>query len=167
MQDVFFRRQKKPFLETCRRIAVVGLDTDSDSASFVATEKLLGSGLEILPVLSDRREFLGVQCYASLRDVAGKIDIVQIYPSEKIDLRELAREAVDLGAPGGGFQSGYRPTRHAARTGRRTYVALEGRSPSGNGGRRQSCRHHHLQRLAARICDVGEMLNFCGLEGLS
>jgi len=97
MKDYFLRKQRKPFLETCRRIAVVGIDTDSNSASFVATEKLLGLGLEILPVIPGRREFLGVNCYGSLRDISGQIDVVQVYPSEKTDLRELARETVAKG----------------------------------------------------------------------
>jgi CBS domain-containing protein len=97
MKDYFPRKQRKPFLETCRRIAVVGIDTDSDSASFVATEKLLGLGLEILPVISGRREFLGVNCYGSVRDIPGQIDVVQVYPSEKTDLRELARATAAKG----------------------------------------------------------------------
>ncbi|MGH7769696.1 MAG: CoA-binding protein, partial [Candidatus Binatia bacterium] len=95
MKDYFFRRQRKPFLETCRRIAVVGIDTDSDSASFVTTEKLLGLGLEILPVIPGSREFLGVKCYESLRDVPGPIDIVQVYLDNPIELLECARAAIE------------------------------------------------------------------------
>jgi CBS domain-containing protein/predicted CoA-binding protein len=91
------RRQRKAILENCRRIAVIGADPDPDSASFVAVEKLLGLGLEIIPIFPDRESFLGLRCYATLRDVPGKIDIVQIYPGEGIDLLELARVAADRG----------------------------------------------------------------------
>jgi CBS domain-containing protein len=91
------RRQRKAILENCRRIAVVGADPDPNSSSFVAVERLLGLGLEIIPMFPDRESFLGLRCYKNLRDIPGKIDIVQIYPNEKTDLTDLARAAVDHG----------------------------------------------------------------------
>ena len=91
------RRQRKAILENCRRIAVVGASADPDSVSFIAMEKLLGLGLEIIPVVADRESLLGVRCYSKLREVPGRIDIVQVYPAEKLDLVGLAREAVDKG----------------------------------------------------------------------
>src|SRR4249920_2913236 len=44
------RRQRKSILEHCRRIAVIGASTDPDSESYGAMEKLLGLGLEVIPV---------------------------------------------------------------------------------------------------------------------
>ena len=87
-----FRRQRKAILENCRRIAVIGASADPNSPSFAPIEKLLGIGLEIVPVFPDRESFLGLRCYRTLRDVPGKIDIVQVYPNEGIDFIELARE---------------------------------------------------------------------------
>src|SRR5689334_22325256 len=72
------RRQRKTILENCRRIAVVGADPDPNSSSFVAVERLLGLDLEIIPVCPDRETFLGLRCYKNLRDIPGRIDIVQI-----------------------------------------------------------------------------------------
>ena len=92
------RRQRKAILENCRRIAVAGVSTDPNSASFIAMEKLLGLGLEVIPVVPDRESLLGLRCYSKLRDVPKRIDIVQVYPGEKLDLVELAREAVEKGA---------------------------------------------------------------------
>lgn len=92
------RRQRKAILENCRRIAVVGVSTDPNSASFAAVEKLLGLGLEVIPVFADRESFLGLRCFARVRDIPGRIDIVQVYPGESIDVLEVAREAVDKGA---------------------------------------------------------------------
>src|SRR5215475_2806992 len=80
-----FRRQRKAILESCRRIAVVGASDDPNSESFVSIEKLLGSGLEIIPVFPGRESFLGLRCYARLRDVPGKVDIVQVYLSPEMD----------------------------------------------------------------------------------
>jgi predicted CoA-binding protein len=91
------RRQRKAILENCRRIAVVGANPEPNSSSFVAFERLLGLGLEIIPVFADRESFLGLRCYKNLRDIPGKIDIVQVYPNGNIDCLDLARAAVDHG----------------------------------------------------------------------
>jgi len=92
-----FRRQRKAILENCRRIAVVGASSDPNNPSFISMERLLGMGLEIIPVFPERESLLGLRCFAYLRDVPGKLDVVQVYPSEGIDYEELAREAVIKG----------------------------------------------------------------------
>jgi CBS domain-containing protein len=92
-----FRRQHKAILENCRRIAVVGASSDPNSPSYIAIERLLGLGLEIVPVSTDRESYLGVRCFRTLREVQGKIDIVEVYPSHDTDFVELARAAVDKG----------------------------------------------------------------------
>ncbi|HEU4344133.1 MAG TPA: CBS domain-containing protein [Candidatus Binatia bacterium] len=89
------RRQRKAILENCRRIAVVGVSRDPDSDSFVSVEKLLGLGLEVVPVCPERESLLGVRCYPRLRDIPGGIDIVQVYPAEGIDFIQLAKDAVE------------------------------------------------------------------------
>ena len=89
-----FRRQRKAILENCRRIAVVGASADPSSPIFISIEKLLGMGLEIIPVFPGRESLLGLRCYANLSEVPGKLDIVQVYPSDGVDYQELAREAV-------------------------------------------------------------------------
>lgn len=91
------RHQRKAILENCRRIAVIGANTDPNSPSFASVERLLGLGLEIIPVFPDRESFLGLRCYRTLREISGKIDIVQVYPNESLDFVELARAAVDRG----------------------------------------------------------------------
>jgi acetoin utilization protein AcuB len=89
-----FRKQRKAILENCRRVAVVGASADSNSPIFISMEKLLGVGLEIIPVFPGRESLLGLRCFAKLSDVPGKLDIVQVHPSEGVDYEELAREAV-------------------------------------------------------------------------
>src|ERR671911_1126080 len=92
-----FRRQRKAILENCRRIAVVGASSDPNSPSYLAIEKLLGLALEIIPIFADRESFLGLRCYPTLRDVPAKVDILQVYPNQGIDIVELARAAADKG----------------------------------------------------------------------
>jgi acetoin utilization protein AcuB len=89
-----YRKQRKVILERCRRIAVVGASADPNSPIFISMEKLLGMGLEIIPVFPGRESLLGLRCYAKLSDVPGRIDIVQVYPSDGVDYAALAREAV-------------------------------------------------------------------------
>ncbi len=89
------RRQRKATLENCRRIAAFGVSNDPDSASFIAIEKLLGMALEIIPILPGRESLLGLRCYDRLSDVPGKIDIVQVYPTEDADYAALARAAAE------------------------------------------------------------------------
>jgi predicted CoA-binding protein/predicted transcriptional regulator len=89
------RRQRKAILDNCRRIAVVGASGDPDSPSFIAIEKLLGMGLEIIPVFPGRESLLGLRCYSRLSDIPGTIDIVQVYASEAMNMVELAREAAE------------------------------------------------------------------------
>jgi CBS domain-containing protein len=91
------RRQRKAILEHCQRIAVIGGSADPDSESYVAMEKLLGLGLEVIPVFPGRESLLGLRCYSRLRDVPGKIDVVQVYPDGEVNFVELAQEAVDKG----------------------------------------------------------------------
>lgn len=91
------RRQRKAILENCRRIAVVGASSDPDSPSFITIEKLLGLGLEIIPIFANRESLLGLRCYSRLNDFPGKIDIVQVYPEADVDLPELAKQAVNKG----------------------------------------------------------------------
>jgi CBS domain-containing protein len=88
------RRQRKTILENCRRIAVMGIGNDPASMSFVALEKLLGLGLEVVPICPNRQSLLGLRCFPTLSDAPGQIDIVQIYPDDDIDLVSVARDAV-------------------------------------------------------------------------
>jgi CBS domain-containing protein len=88
------RRQRKAILENCGRIAVIGASSDPDSVSFITMEKLLGLGLEIIPIMPNRDSLLGLRCYPRLTDFAGNIDIVQVYPGGDIDVREVAAQAV-------------------------------------------------------------------------
>jgi acetoin utilization protein AcuB len=52
-------------------------------------------GLEIIPIFTGSESFLALRCYPRLRDVPGKIDIVEVFSAGGINLAELAREAVE------------------------------------------------------------------------
>jgi CBS domain-containing protein/predicted CoA-binding protein len=93
-EEYLLRRQRKEILEKCRRIAIIGASTDPESPSYVSAEKLLGLGLEIIPILRGCREYQGIPCYADLSGVPGPVDILLVYPRPGVDLLQAAREAV-------------------------------------------------------------------------
>jgi len=110
-RNYLHRRQRKAILENCRRIVVVGASADPNSPIFVSIEKLLGMGLEIIPVFPGRESLLGLRCFTSLSEVPGKIDIVQVYPSDGIDLAQLARDAAAKGVNTFWLEPGHEATR--------------------------------------------------------
>ena len=99
-QAYLLRKQQKTLLERCKRIAVIGASADPNSESFVSIEKLLGLGIEIVPIVAGCETLLGLRCYPSLHEVPGSIDIVQFYPGGGADIIEAALAAVEKKAAG-------------------------------------------------------------------
>jgi CBS domain-containing protein len=93
-EDYLLRRQRKEMLEHCRRVAIVGARSDPNSTSYVETEKLLGLGVEVVPVSEDYRTYIGVCCYPRLLDIPGAVDLVQIYPDAAVNLAAVAKDAL-------------------------------------------------------------------------
>ena len=62
-----------------RRIAVVGLSNREDRDSYRASFYLHNRGYEIIPVNPNYDSIEGLQCYPSLTDIPGTIDIVNIF----------------------------------------------------------------------------------------
>lgn len=66
-------------LGQCRRIAVVGLSANEMRPSFFAAKYLQDHGYEVVPVNPNYREILGQTCYASLEDIPGPVDMVDLF----------------------------------------------------------------------------------------
>ena len=66
-----------------RRIAVVGLSNREDRDSYKASFYLHDKGYDIIPVNPNYDSIEGLQCYPSLADIPGTIDIVNIF--QRID----------------------------------------------------------------------------------
>ncbi len=96
-REHLLKRQKKAVLEMSPRIAILGARTEPDSTSRIRTEKLLGYGVEVVPVKPDSESYLGLSTYDSIGGIPGDVDIVQVYPSDEIDLPRIARETVEKG----------------------------------------------------------------------
>jgi predicted CoA-binding protein len=66
-------------LQTYRRIAVVGLSSNTWRASFGVSRFMQTMGYEITPVNPLEKEVLGHKAYATLDEVPGPIEIVNIF----------------------------------------------------------------------------------------
>jgi predicted CoA-binding protein len=84
-------------LETHKRIAMVGLSGNPFRPSHFAAIYLLAEGYDVVPVNPREKEILGRTSYASLRDVPGPVDVVDIF-REPAAVPDLVEDAIAIGA---------------------------------------------------------------------
>jgi len=84
-------------LRDARTIAIVGLSTDRQRASWFVANYLQKEGYRIVPVHPTATEILGERVYPSLAEVPGPVDVVDVFrpPAEAVD---LAHAAIAIGA---------------------------------------------------------------------
>jgi predicted CoA-binding protein len=80
-----------------RVIAVVGLSADWFRPSFFAAKYMQEHGYTIIPVNPKYPEILGQKCYRSLRDIPGKVDMVDVFRKTQ-DVPPIAEDAIAIGA---------------------------------------------------------------------
>jgi uncharacterized protein len=82
-----------------RVIAVVGLSADWHRPSNFAAKYLQEHGYRVIPVNPRYagREILGERCYASLREIPEKVDIVDVFRRTE-DVPPIAEDAIAIGA---------------------------------------------------------------------
>ena len=84
-------------LKQSRTIAVVGLSANWYRPSYFAAKYMMEHGYRVIPVNPQYTEVLGQKCYASLRDIPEKVDIVDCF--QKTDrILPLADDAIAIGA---------------------------------------------------------------------
>ncbi|WP_341909654.1 CoA-binding protein [Polaromonas sp. YR568] len=86
-------------LQHCRTIAVVGLSSKPDRASFDVSRYMQARGYRIIPVNPNESEVLGEKAYASLSDAAAheRIDLVNCFRNSE-DIPPIVDEAIAIGA---------------------------------------------------------------------
>lgn len=84
-------------LRQSRTIAVVGLSANWYRPSFFAAKYMQEHGYRVIPVNPSYKEVLGEKCYASLRDIPEKVDIVDCFRKSE-DIEPIAEEAIAIGA---------------------------------------------------------------------
>jgi predicted CoA-binding protein len=84
-------------LRTCRTIAVVGLSAQWHRPSYFAAKYMQEHGYRVIPVNPAYDTVMGEKCYASLREVPDRIDIVDCF-RKSADIPPIAEDAVAIGA---------------------------------------------------------------------
>jgi predicted CoA-binding protein len=87
--------RKKELLSLPKTIAVVGLSPDETKPSNVVAKYLIHAGFTVIPVNPSYQEILGRQCYPTLSDIPGVVDIVDIFMRPE-KLLPVVREAITL-----------------------------------------------------------------------
>jgi uncharacterized protein len=80
-----------------RTLAVVGLSAQWHRPSFFAAKYMQEHGYRVIPVNPMYDAILGEKCYKSLRDIPGKIDIVDCF-RKSAEIPAIADEAIAIGA---------------------------------------------------------------------
>jgi predicted CoA-binding protein len=84
-------------LTECRVIAVVGLSANWHRPSYFAAKYMQEHGYRVIPVNPQYQEVLGEKCYPALRDIPGKVDMVDVF-RRTADVLPIAEDAVAIGA---------------------------------------------------------------------
>jgi predicted CoA-binding protein len=92
-------------LENCTRIAVVGASPKADRPSHWISEFLINKGFDIIPIRPGVKEILGRQCYPTVQDVPGLIDLVLIFRRSE-EVLPIVEAAVEKGAQAVWMQEG-------------------------------------------------------------
>lgn len=97
--------QISKLLKNAKTIAVVGLSDSAMRTSYRVSEYMQEQGYRIIPVNPGIRESLGEKAYASLSDVAEKIDIVNVFRRSEF-VPAVVEEAIRLKLPAIWMQEG-------------------------------------------------------------
>ena len=84
-------------LKANHTIAVVGLSANWWRPSYFVAKYLQDHGYRVIPVNPAYQKVLGERCYASLKDVPDKIDMVDCFRKSE-EIPALAADAIAIGA---------------------------------------------------------------------
>ena len=84
-------------LKTTHAIAIVGLSANWWRPSYFVAKYLQDHGYRVIPVNPAYPEVLGEKCYARLKDVPEKIDMVDCFRKAE-EIPALAEDAIAIGA---------------------------------------------------------------------
>lgn len=82
-------------LKDSRTIAVVGLSPKENRPSNMVGQYLRNAGFKIFPVNPGQSEILGEKCYASLSEIEGPIDVIDIFRRSE-DIIPIVEEVLKL-----------------------------------------------------------------------
>ncbi len=95
----------RALLKRAKNIAVLGLSPKPDRPSYFVARAMQGFGFNIIPVRPATAEVLGQKAYASLRDVPGPVDLVDVFRAVE-HLDAIVDECIALQLPAIWIQEG-------------------------------------------------------------
>ena len=84
-------------LATPQTVAVVGCSPNPERDSHRIAKLLQSRGHRVIPVNPGHRSILGESCYASLRDIPERVDMVDIFRRSE-EIAPIVDEAIEVGA---------------------------------------------------------------------
>ena len=72
-------RRIREILAQTRRVAVIGLSSNPDRASYGVAEALQSEGFHIVPVNPNEDKVLGENAFPDLRHMTGMVDVVDVF----------------------------------------------------------------------------------------
>jgi uncharacterized protein len=87
----------KALLATPQTVAVVGCSPNPERDSHRIATLLKARGHRVIPVNPEHQEILGEKCYAQLRDIPEKVDMVDIFRRSEY-VAPIVDEAIATGA---------------------------------------------------------------------
>jgi len=84
-------------LVNTKTIAMIGASSNPERTSHGIMKKLQSVGYRVIPVNPSETEILGEKCYASLKDIPVKIDLVNVFRKAETTV-PIASEAINIHA---------------------------------------------------------------------
>ncbi|MDT0172970.1 CoA-binding protein [Exiguobacterium sp. BRG2] len=92
-------QEARQYLKDAKRIAVVGVSSDSGKTANWIADYLVQNGYEVIPVNPTLNEWNGQKVYPSVASIPGHIDIVDVFRRSEF-LADVAKDAVAHGDVG-------------------------------------------------------------------
>ncbi|WP_019156749.1 CoA-binding protein [Robertmurraya massiliosenegalensis] len=91
------REEIGKILKRVKRIAVVGLSGNPERTSYMVSKAMQDAGYDIIPVNPTIDEVLGVKAVKSLKEIEGRVDVVNVFRRPE-HLMDVAKEFADIDA---------------------------------------------------------------------
>jgi predicted CoA-binding protein len=98
-------RAGEKLLRNAKTIAVIGLSSSRWRPSYGVSEYMQSAGYRIVPVNPNESEVLGERAFATLDEVPGSVDIVNVFRQPRF-VPEIVEAAIRIGAKGVWMQEG-------------------------------------------------------------